>query len=54
MSAFLLPLHYLRLGVEKLPAMVGSSIYFAPALAAGGWGVRVGLPVIFVSNKHRV
>src|SRR5947209_5806660 len=29
MSAFLLPLHYLRLGVEKFPAMVGTSDYFA-------------------------
>src|SRR5258708_30470633 len=47
MSAFLLPLHYLRLGVEKLPAMVVSSVYFAPALVTGGVGARPGLSPIF-------
>jgi hypothetical protein len=54
MSAFLLPLLYLRLRVEKFPAMVVASGCFAPALVAGGWGVHVGLPVNFFSNKLRV
>jgi hypothetical protein len=51
MSAFLLPLLYLRLRVEKFPAMVVAFWLLAPALAAGGWGVRIGLPVNFFSNK---
>src|SRR5277367_6152220 len=56
MSAFLLPLHYLRLGVEKLlsDGCISSS-YFAERSVAGGWGrPRLDLPVKFVSKKLRV
>jgi hypothetical protein len=56
MSAFLLPLHYLRLGVEKLLSMVGHSCWL---LCRAFRGRRLGrprlvLPVNFFPNKIRV